>query len=248
LLSEFLEANDDKIQLVYSDAHLDDLSKGKVKKLIENDLNNIAVLTDNISLVHYWGRKQLTLEQRSITEFFESHKKEQNTGCLGFIKWINFLGLNKFWKWVRSKQIPKTHKQNISRISNYSINEINQLVSNIGQHKSLHEWVVSQLQLRGSSYKDTNIIDYYMAAYSTLDLISYYPEKLNKKNKFQNLFNDAKHSAYGSQCFAFITNDYKCYLKSKFLFDFIDSKSNLIKTVKVKDLNVLKEELNSIIN
>ncbi len=62
----------------------------------------------------------------------------------------------------------------------------------------------------------------------------------------KNLFNDAKHSAHGLQCYALITNDRKCYLKSKFLFEFIGSKSILIKTVKVKDIEVLKNELESI--
>lgn len=247
LLSKFLKSNANKIQLVYSEAHLEDLSKGKVPKLIEKDLDNISALTSNICLVNYWGREKITQERRNIKEFYESHKKEQNSGCIGIIKWLNFLGLNKFWQWIRRKQMPKTHKEDISKISNYSESKIDQLVSNIGQYISLDEWVDAQLQLSSISYKNTNIIDYYTTAYNTLDLISYYPEKLGKKNKFENIFNDAKHSAYGSQCDAFITNDRKCYLKSKFLFEFVGSRSKLIKTVKVRDLGVLRNQLQSIL-
>jgi len=246
LLCEFLKANEDKIQLVYSDAHLDDLSKGKIPRLIEKDLENISGFTNDFCLVNYWGRKHITLQKRSIKEFYESQKKEQNNGCIGFIKWLTFLGLNKFWQKIRSNQVPKTHREDVSKISNYSVSKINQLVENIGQYNSFDEWVDAQLQTSTISYKNANIIDYYTTAYNTLDLISYYPEKLDKKNKFENLFNDAKHSAYGSQCDAFITNDYKCYLKSKFMFKFTSSKSILIKTVRLKNLDVLKQELISL--
>ncbi|MDN4165230.1 hypothetical protein QWY31_06945 [Cytophagales bacterium LB-30] len=248
LLLDFIKANVDKIQLVYSDAHLEDLSKGNVPELIEEDLKNISRLTNNLSICKYWGESKLQLQYTDINESFRLHKLEQNSGCIGFIKWLNFLGLNNSWPWARNTQVPKAHQIDIRLISNYSISQIDQLVAKIGIYDSLDEWIVSQLQLKGKAYQNDTIFDYYITAYNTLDFISFYPDKLSERNKFENLFNDARHSAYGSQSDVFITNDNNCYLKSKFLFSYIGSKSKLIKTVRVRDLNILSKELNSILD
>ncbi|MDP2722243.1 MAG: hypothetical protein Q8O72_05770, partial [Bacteroidales bacterium] len=91
--------------------------------------------------------------------------------------------------------------------------------------------------------------DYYTTAYMNLDLIGFFPDSMNENGDFSNLLNDSKHSGYGSLCKSFITNDSKCYHKSKFLFEYFGSKSKLIKTCKIKNnLTLLEQDLNSLID
>lgn len=80
-----------------------------------------------------------------------------------------------------------------------------------------------------------------------LDLIGFFPDTMNENKGFNNLFNDSKHSAYGSICKAFITNDNKCYYKSNFLFEYFGSKSKLIRTCKIKNISDLETSLNELI-
>ncbi len=88
-----------------------------------------------------------------------------------------------------------------------------------------------------------------MTGYMNLNLIGYFPDSLEGKQSFNNLLNDSKHSAYGSICKAFTTNDNKCYHKSKLLFEYFKSDSTLIRACKVKgDLESFRESLNKLIN
>jgi hypothetical protein len=145
--------------------------------------------------------------------------------------------------------IIKTHfKTDPKSICNFSVSQLDELIKMMGISNSFKEFVEFGLQLRGDTSKNPlTHIDYYMTAYMNLDLIGFFPDSMNENGNFDNLLNDSKHSAYGSICKAFITNDNKCYHKSKLLFNYFGSKSKLIKTCKIKDINELENNLNELI-
>ncbi|MCL2561256.1 MAG: hypothetical protein FWE10_02900 [Rikenellaceae bacterium] len=55
--------------------------------------------------------------------------------------------------------------------------------------------------------------------YMHLDFVGYASEKLTDKNKYDNLYNDARHCFYGAYGNMFITNDKKAYKKAKAIYE-----------------------------
>ncbi len=65
---------DGKIDVPYSNAHINDLYRGFMKnpKFIEGHLDNIERLTKNLCICQYWGEKAAIWHYRGIREFFKS--------------------------------------------------------------------------------------------------------------------------------------------------------------------------------
>ncbi|KYG85515.1 hypothetical protein AWW67_14125 [Roseivirga seohaensis] len=248
ILNSFLQANSDKIQLVYSSSHLDDLSETSSGKRIElqKDLLHLSRMTNNICIVSYWGSEKVILDNRDPTEFFHSNLKNNSGFVLGFFEWLRKLVTNRYGQ-IRDGVIQPHLNIDVTKICNYKVLDLDKMIREAKLSDSLENFLKKGLELRGSRYDKLSYIDYYYTAYTALDLISFYPDSMKEKGNFENLKNDANHSAYGSLCHAFITNDNKCYNKSKFLFDYFGSKSTLIRTCKRKNIGKLKEELNNLL-
>lgn len=250
LLDNFLKSNSDKIILVYSDAHLGDLAKtsDELTEIRNRDLNYLSARTSDLAIVHYFGRDYIDVERRNALEFYESNVFDNSTEPLAqFQDAIKQMTGN--YGPLRD-DIIKTHfKLDPNSICNFSVSQLDELIKMIGISNSLKEFIEFGLQLRGDTTTNPlTHMDYYTTAYTNLDLIGFFPDSMNENGGFSNLLNDSKHSAYGSLCKSFITNDSKCYHKSKFLFEYFGSKSKLIKTCKIKNnLSLLEQELNSII-
>jgi len=247
LLNKFLKSNTDKITLVYSDAHLGDLSKTIDDNLRTDDLNYLSKKTKDLSIVHYFGRNYIDVENRNPLEFYETNVYDNSTEPLAPFQTIVKQMTDKYGS-LRD-DIIKTHfKLEPKNICNFSVSQLDELIKMIGISNSLKEFVEFGLQLRGDTTTNPlTYVDYYVTAYMNLDLIGFFPDSMNKKGDFNNLLNDSKHSAYGSICKAFITNDNKCYHKSKFLFEYFKSNSKLIKTCKIKNgISELEKNLNSL--
>jgi len=247
LLAEFLKENAEKITIVYSDAHLGDLSKTSNILLRNNDLEYLSKKTNDLTIVKYFGRDYVDVEKRNAKEFYNTNVYDNSDSMLMQFQ-IAVKNITDNWGGVRDGIIQTHFKTDPKNICNFSPKQLDELIKMIGLTNSLDEFVQFGLNLRGDTKSNSlTHIDYYMTAYMNLDLIGFYPDAMNEKQGFDNLLNDSKHSAYGSICKAFITNDNKCYLKSKFLFDYYGSKSKLIKTCKVKDISDFQNSLNEII-
>lgn len=77
--------------------------------------------------------------------------------------------------------------------------------------------------------------------YIFLDLAGYQSDEIkvnNKKNKtFRNLFNDATHSAFASQCHIYITHDYRNYKKTKEIYEKLDINTIVLTTNKKDNIS-----------
>lgn len=247
ILDKFLKENADKITIVYSDAHLGDLSKTSNTSLRNNDLEYLSKKTKDLTIVKYFGRDYVDVERRNPKEFHNQNVYDNSDSVLIQFQ-IAVKHITDNWGEIRDGIIQNHFKTDPKNICNFSPSQLDELIKMIGLTNSLQEFIEYGLSLRGDTKNNPlTHIDYYMTAYMNLDLIGFYPDAMNKNQGFDNLLNDSKHSAYGSICKAFITNDNKCYLKSKFLFEYYGSKSKLIKTCKVKNVKDLENSLNEII-
>jgi hypothetical protein len=52
-----------------------------------------------------------------------------------------------------------------------------------------------------------------------LDFVGFNTDKLNDKNSYGNLFNDALHSFYAAHCTIYMTADKRNYKKSKAVYE-----------------------------
>lgn len=247
LLDNFLKANTEKITVVYSDAHLGDLYKTSDRLMRNNDLEYLSRLTKDLTIVKYFGRDYVDVEKRNPKEFYEQNVFDNADAALMQFQ-VAVKQITDNWGGIRDGIIQSHFKTDPKNICNFSPSQLDELIKMIGLSNSLEEFIQFGLNLRGDTRNNPlTHIDYYMTAYMNLDLIGFYPDAMNENQGFNNLLNDSKHSAYGSICKAFITNDNKCYLKSKFLFDFYKSESKLIKTCKVKNISELERSLNELV-
>ncbi|WP_028873250.1 hypothetical protein [Psychroserpens burtonensis] len=249
ILDDFLKRESDKITLVYSDAHLGDLAKtsDEFKDIRKNDLNYLSAKTKDLVMVKYFGRDYVDVEKRNALEFYETNVYDNSTEPLAQWQTVVKQMTDSFGP-IRDNVIKTHFKLDPKSICNFSVSQLDELIKMIGIGNSIKEFVEFGLSLRGDTSKNPlTYIDYYTTAYMNLDLIGFYPDSLNENGGFSNLLNDSKHSAYGSICKAFITNDNKCYHKSKFLFEYFKSNSKLIKTCKIKNRTAeFEKELNSL--
>ena len=248
ILSEFLNENRDKIRLVYSPAHLDDLKQTSSDNLdkLSRDLEYISKMTQHTCIVNYWGSSDIIIDKREAIEFFEQNK-EDNSGASMQAVALMIKKMGNQYGDLRDRVIREHFKTDPSQICNFNKKQLDELIRIIGISESLDDFLKFGLQLRTSPTDILGYIDLYYTAYTSLDIIGYYLDKFTEKGGFENLMNDAKHSAYGSVCDCFITNDNKCYHKSRFLFDYYNCKSKLVRTCRVSDNNILKKELNEIL-
>ena len=249
VLNDYLNKNSDKITIVYSDAHLGDLAKtsDELPGTRKSDLNYLSAKTKDLAIVIYFGRDYIDVENRNALEFHETNVYDNSTAPL--VQWQSVVKQMTDNYGPLRDDIIKTHfKLDPKSICNFSVSQLDELIKMIGIGNSLKEFIEFGLQLRGdTSINPLTYVDYYTTAYMNLDLIGFFPDSMNEKEDFNNILNDSKHSAYGSLCKTFITNDNKCYHKSKFLFEYFKSNSKLIKTCKIKNGTAeLEKELNSL--
>ena len=249
LLDNFLKSNSDKITLVYSDAHLGDLSKtsNELNDIRKKDLMYLSEKTQDLSIVSYFGRDYVDVDYRNAFEFYETNEIDNSSQPLAQIQIVAKQMTDRYGT-IRDEIIRKHFNTDPKNICNFSVSQLDELIKMMGISNSLKDFIEFGLKLRGDTSKNPlTHIDYYMTAYMNLDLIGFFPDTMNGNDDFNNLLNDSKHSAYGSICKAFITNDNKCYHKSKLLFEYFGSNSKLIRTCKVKNLSELKNDLYNLI-
>ena len=73
ILDKFLKENVDKITIVYSDAHLGDLSKTANTLLRNNDLEYLSKKTKDLTIVKYFGRDYVDVERRNPKELYNQN-------------------------------------------------------------------------------------------------------------------------------------------------------------------------------
>lgn len=66
---------------------------------------------------------------------------------------------------------------------------------------------------------ENNYVNVFTTAYSLLDLFSFNPDKLNKKNTTANMTNDSFHALMAGCCDIFVTNDGTTRAKAKVIYD-----------------------------
>ncbi len=67
--------------------------------------------------------------------------------------------------------------------------------------------------------KNIPYYDFYLHSYVVLDILGFSKDKLNKKNSFNNVFNDSLHSYYAKYCDYFISEDEGLRKKSSLLYN-----------------------------
>lgn len=251
ILANFLDTNRERFKLVYSEAHLDDLAKSNNRNdsLVKTDLKYISDKTKGLAIVKYFGRGYVDIEYRDPAEFYESNIADSTSEPFSQMQLVVDQMTSQFGP-IRDNVIRTHFKTDPKEICNFSVSQLDELIKRIGISNSIKGFIEFGLQLRGNASRNPlTHIDYYMTGYMNLDLIGFFPDSLEGKQSFNNLLNDSKHSAYGSMCKAFITNDNKCYHKSKLLFEYFDCDSALIKTCKLKgNLDNFRNSLNGLVN
>lgn len=248
ILQKFLSINKNSIRLVYSPAHLEDLVQ-TTEKFIDRrneDLKYLSEQTNNNCIVNYWGTTDTIIENREAQEFFETNQSDNSLGIIPVVDSMRKM-MTDHWGIIRDNILKEYFKREPSQVCNFTKDELNEYVKMIGISSSLEDFLKFGLHLRTSPTDILSYTDFFSTAYINLDLIQFFPDTMAEKGNFENLKNDALHSAYGLLCNAFITNDNKCFHKSKFLFDYYGSASILIRTCKVKNMETLKSQLNSIL-
>lgn len=248
ILKDFLITNSALLRQVYSPAHLGDLAQTSKEYLFkrDEDLKYISEQTKNTCIVNYWGISDIVIENRDATEFFKTNEQDNSDTLTQLLDNARKLITDQYGM-IRDKILREHFKTDPSKICNFSEEQLDELIKMMGIAESLEKFLKQGLELRTSSTDIIGYIDYYYTAYTNLDLIGFFPDAMSEKGGFDNLKNDAFHSAYGSLCNAFITNDNKCYHKSKFLFSYFTSKSKLLRTCKIKDMDTFKIELNELL-
>jgi hypothetical protein len=79
--------------------------------------------------------------------------------------------------------------------------------------------MVSDAVNQNSKEKGVTFHDEFLHAYTTLDLVGFNPEKLDKKNTYTNFFNDSQHAFFATYCDVFVTNDGNTRAKTKAIYD-----------------------------
>jgi len=75
LLKEKLSIYSDYLNIVYSSAHIDDLSRSSNAELTLKDLNTIKYYSQDQCLAKYWGEDSLRYDTRDPIEFYETSKE-----------------------------------------------------------------------------------------------------------------------------------------------------------------------------
>jgi hypothetical protein len=249
LLKEILDKNLGNYRLVYSPAHLRDLGETSTEHIEkrDSDLAYLSDKTNNKCIVNYWGSSDVIIDNRDANEFFETYQFDNSDKHLQAFENLRKLFTEKYGT-IRDKTIRDHFNLEPSKICNFNVKQLDELIRMINMFQSLDDFLKFGLSLRTSPTDIISYIDQYITAYMSLDLISYYPDSMREVGNYENLFNDSMHSAYGSLCDVFITNDNKCFHKSRFLFEYFNCNSKLIRTCRIKDYDQLKNELSSVIS
>ena len=86
--------------------------------------------------------------------------------------------------------------------------------------------------VKGTLYhKDKSKIpfyDFYLQAYSMLDILGYSKDELSKKNSYNNIFNDSLHSYYARYCDYLVTEDEGLKRKSRILYNRCENSTSIV--------------------
>lgn len=132
----------------------------------------------------------------------------------------------------------KLFKNNLgisSNISNFD-NTVEQLDTYFPKtmlNKSFTELFTENKKDNSSKNKDYSKIT---SLYMQLDFVGFNSDKINDKNKHQNLFNDALHCFYGAHCDFYITSDKKGYKKSKAVYQSEGIQTQVLKSQEFNEM------------
>jgi hypothetical protein len=70
--------------------------------------------------------------------------------------------------------------------------------------------------------------DFYLHSYAILDMLGFSKDKLNKKNSFNNIFNDSLHSYYARYCDYLVTEDMGLKTKSSMLYKHYEATTKIL--------------------
>lgn len=103
-------------------------------------------------------------------------------------------------------------------ISNYE-NTIEQLDTYLP--KTMLNKSFTELYSENNKRNYSKNIDYELITglYMQLDFVGYHSDKINEKNTYENLFNDALHCFYAAHSNVYLTNDKRNYKKTKAVFE-----------------------------
>jgi len=312
ILKSWIDKHNHKLKVRYSPSHLADLNKNykEQKEKIDDDLSFLQQITKNNIIAKYFGKPEITIEQRDLISFFHEIRTDkeneesvesiaeniQDELGLNFDDLLKSAGVdlkdlipneNEYDDTETSSQVKKLFNgffqngdfnsllKDIGKLSSTFQNqptEFNSLRKNLQADLNLDSnvsnWtsVISKLDLHltntllGKSFSDSVIedvnrfhknptyFDYYLSTYNQLGLFGFRSDKLTEKNRFNNSIEDAFHSFYGANSNVFLTNDKTLYYRSKILFEAFEVKSKLLKTFKIDNTNLFKQELESLTN
>ncbi len=206
-LNQALEKYKNNLLFVFSHAHIRD----KISDLSDFkylDFEFMKTFVNDNYLSYHAFKKRTSFYLASPLEVFETN---DSLSSIDFV--MNIAGGNY-------KEIRKLIKSGGDEIL-YSINnnkyDLNQLFKNDRIGDKFYDFIKDSLY-----HKDKDNIpyyDFYLHAYSILDILGFSKDKLNSKNSFNNIFNDSLHSYYSRYCDYLITDDEGLRKKSRLLYD-----------------------------
>lgn len=105
--------------------------------------------------------------------------------------------------------------KNIGNVRKNIISNINADLTKSPFGRNFDEWFL----LNHKQYVKSDVCHTIVSKYMLLDFVGYASDTLSDKNKYNNLFNDARHCFYGAYCQLFITNDKRAYKKAKAIYE-----------------------------
>lgn len=112
--------------------------------------------------------------------------------------------------------------------------DFNEGFKNSAFEKTFFEYIYESCKTNGK--EEVLDYDFYLKAYATLDSLGISKDKINKKNTFDNMFNDALHSLYARYFDYFVTDDSQTIQKSKALYNLTNVVTKVITSEEFLDL------------
>jgi hypothetical protein len=206
-LKEAIAKYKDNLVFVFSHAHIRDKINDNTSFKFE-DFEYMKTLVSDNYLSYHLVEKRTSFYLATPSEVFIDNDSLTDVDFV-----MNLIG-GRSYKELRSL-IEKGGK-NVK----YSIGDEVYILNDLFKDGIIQDKFIDFIKasLHHKDKKNIPYYDFYLHSYNVLDILGFSKDKLNKKNSFNNVFNDSLHSYYAKYCDYFITEDEGLRKKSSLLY------------------------------
>jgi hypothetical protein len=166
--------------------------------------------------------KEYDLSPLNFNDWFPNARKENSLNALinDVLELVDKVNKDpKLWKGLR-KMTQNLLELNPSIVSTFKdvFGQLDKKLEVSPLKIGFHDFVKTNIESNEYSKKDPRF-SYFTSYYHSLDLFGFRPEKLSKKNTFENFNNDAMHSYYAAHCDVFVSDDKRTRAKASTIYE-----------------------------